>query len=347
MQSSVSRRVLWADVLRAFALYAVYLAHRGTLSSYISSFCFGFVMQLFFFVSGLFASHYRELPLPKLIKKLALGMLVPHIALCLINLGWYAMRRNPGVGKVALECLFAIRGQMRFSALWFLPCLIVMTLLYALICRIVKKPAPRLILCLILSLGMRIFKETSQWFWSADSAFLFLFYYACGDLLMPYLSRIELKKLSPKGWLKLGLVTAPCLALTVYSFFLHNMGEKAVFGIPYSDNALRIFVFIASAAAIEVLFVLSLLLQRSRLLQNIGKNTLISFAIQGIGSEILFLALWYLGISWTTWADWQVLFYGAAELCFTVFCLAIPLKKLLPFLFGGKVRKKQKAVSAA
>ena len=80
-----------------------------------------------------------------------------------------------------------------------------------------------------------------------------------------------------------------------------------------------------------------------RLLQRIGRNTLIAFATQGIGSEILFLSLWYLGISWTTWADWQVLFYCAAELCFTVFIISVPLKKLLPFLFGGRLKIKKRA----
>ena len=170
----MKKRLLWPDVLRALALYCVILAHLGSFSQKISLFCFGFVMQLFFFISGLFVSHYSKMSLDKLIKKLAVHLLIPHIIISAANIAYAAYKGISGWQDSILQCVIAIRNKILYSTLWFLPCLFVMIVVYWWLSRLIRPALLRLLLCMVLSLAFRIFKEPSQWIWSADTAMMYM-----------------------------------------------------------------------------------------------------------------------------------------------------------------------------
>ncbi len=342
-ESPAGGRLGWPDVLRALAMYGVFLAHLGALSAKISVFCFGFVMQLFFFVCGLFAARYAAIGFLPLLKRLARHLLLPYAVLAGMNLLYAAIKQVPNLGLCALQCLLAIRNRIFIPGLWFIPCLIVTTLAYWGLTRLLRKPIARLAVCLAISLAFRLFKETSEWFWSADSAMLFFFYYALGDVSMPVLRRVTFRGLSAPRKAGFFCASALCLAVTGFSYFLYNAGEAKPFGLVFSDTGLRLFTFAASTATVFLCVIAARLLQNVRILQVIGQNTLAISGTQTITSDFCFQLLWLIGVIWTVRSDWQTLVYGAAQLLFSCYVVAVPLKRLLPFVFGGRSAGKEKA----
>ena len=327
----MKKRLLWPDVLRALALYCVILAHLGSFSQKISLFCFGFVMQLFFFISGLFASHYSKMSLDKLIKKLAVHLLIPHIIISAANIAYAAYKGISGWQDSILQCVLAIRNKILYSTLWFLPCLFVMIVVYWWLSRLIRPALLRLLLCMVLSLAFRIFKEPSQWIWPADTAMMYMFYYALGDFMMPFLKDVS----SEGGYLKktlFGSAAVLCLIPTVISYFLYNSAEPSLLGHHMNTLDMMIFMFFCSSATIMSMVGLSMLLQKAALLQNIGKSTLYLFGTQGITADLFTWLLWQLGITWIPRFGWQTLFIGAARLLFSYLIIAVPVNTFLKMM---------------
>lgn len=325
----MKKRLLWPDVLRALALYAVVLAHLGSFSQRISLFCFGFVMQLFFFISGLFASSYTKLQFGKLIPKLALHLLVPHVIICAVNIAYAAYKGIAGWKDSILQCVLAIRNKILYSTLWFLPCLFVMIVIYWCLSQVIRSALLRLLLCAALSLAFRIFKEPSQWIWSADTAMMYLFYFCLGDVMYPFLK--DIPSSSGAIWKKIlfGAVSILCLVPTAVSYKVYNTSEPVLMGHAMSILDLMIFMFVVSALTIFVFVGVSFLLQNVKLLQNIGKSTIILFGTQGIAADIFSWLLWQVGITWIPRYGWQTLFIGAARLIFSHLIFAVPINAVL------------------
>ena len=327
----MKKRLLWPDVLRALALYCVILAHLGSFSQKISLFCFGFVMQLFFFISGLFASHYSKMSLDKLIKRLAVHLLIPHIIISAANIAYAAYKGISGWQDSIMQCVLAIRNKILYSTLWFLPCLFVMIVAYWWLSRLIRPSLLRLLFCMVLSLAFRIFKEPSQWIWSADTAMMYMFYYALGDFMMPFLKDVS----SEGSYLKktlFGSAAVLCLIPTVISYFLYNSAEPSLLGHPMNTLDMMIFMFFCSSATIMSMVGLSMLLQKAGLLQNIGKSTLYLFGTQGITADLFTWLLWQLGITWIPRFGWQTLFIGTARLLFSYLIIAVPVNAFIKML---------------
>ena len=333
-----ANRVGRVDVLRALAMLSVILSHAGSLSQRISMFCICFSVQLFFFISGLFASHGFEKDFKTMLVRVAKGYLVPHVVLSVINL-ISASKSYPDLwGYAPLQCFMAIRGQMLIAVLWFLPCLALTTLFYWALAKLFRKPVVRLVVCLVISLCFRIFKETSQWFWSFDSGLMFLFYYSLGDVLMPAFTGFSFRKLSVGRRLSVVSGLALCLALTVYSWFVYNTVEPSIFGLPYGLNTARIFTFAASASTIMVMCAVAYVLENVRFLAIAGRYTVLTFALNGIGETLMGRIMWTLGISWMVRTDWQTVPLCFARMLFTTFFISIPLYYVCPPAFGGRWR---------
>ena len=327
----MKKRLLWPDVLRALALYCVVLSHLGSFSQQISLFCFGFVMQLFFFISGMFASHYSKMSLDKLVQKLAVHLLIPHVIISAVNIAYAAYKGISGWRESIMQCVLAIRNKILYSTLWFLPCLFVMIVVYWWLSRLIRPAILRLLLCMAVSLAFRIFKEPSQWIWSADTAMMFLFYYALGDFMFPFL-----KDVSSSGgyWKKVffGTVAILCLIPTAVSYYLYNTAEPSLLGHPMNTLDMMIFVFFCSVATIMSMVGLAMLLQKVTLLQNIGKSTLYLFGTQGIAADLFTWVLWQIGITWIPRIGWQTLFVGAARLLFSYLVIAVPVNAIIKLL---------------
>ena len=318
------KRLPWPDVLRALALYAVVMAHLGSFSQRISLFCFGFVMQLFFFISGLFAKTYTKLEFGPMVRKAALHLLIPHVILSAVNIAYAAYKRIPGWQDSILQCVLAIRNRILYSTLWFLPCLFVMIVVYWCLCRLVRPALLRLILCAAVSLCFRIFKEPSQWFWSADTAMMYIFYFSLGDCMFPFLK--DIPSSSGAVWKKIlfGAVSVLSLIPTVVSYYVYNSTDPVLFGRHLNTLDLMIFMFVVSVFTIFVFVGLSFILQKARLLQDLGKSTILLFGTQGIAADLFSWVLWQVGITWIPRYGWQALIIGAARLLFSYLIFAVP-----------------------
>ena len=343
MSNTSNSRINWADVLRAFAVYCVILAHLGTYSQPISLFCFGFIMQLFFFISGLFARSYTKLGFFECVGRILYKILLPHVFLCALNILYAVARNRAGWESMILECALAIRGRMQLSVMWFLPCYAVVCLLYWLLAALVRDRTVRLIICLVVSVLSRIFLEGVAWFWSANTALMLLFYYAMGDAMLPTLVRINYPKCSfgyLMGTTLLGLVG---VGVGYVAYNAYNRQPIGIGNFVFSTIGVQLFTFVAAIFIIFALLVLAQLFQNLPLLQTIGKCTIATYALNGIGSDLMFWLFWNLGITWIPRNDAQVLAFGFGQCIFTTFVLSYPLIKLVPFLLGSRGTKKEGA----
>ena len=82
------------------------------------------------------------------------------------------------------------------------------------------------------------------------------------------------------------------------------------------DVSVKLLIFLSSAGDILLLAGLAILLQNVRPLQRVGQCTLVISMTQSVTSWLFVNVSWLLGITWSIWADYQVLFYGAALLTF-------------------------------
>ena len=339
--SEIKKHYDWADVLRAFAMYSVVLAHLGAYSMRLSYFCFGFIMQLFFFVSGLFARSYINLEFTELLKKIGKNLLIPHLFLSAINIIYAALTGRDEWYKAFLECFLAIREKVMFPPMWFLPCLSLMIVIYWGINRLVKNPLYVLIICMLISMVSRVFLETMFWIWSANSALMFLFYYAAGCYAFPIITRFDEKSWDTKKVLASAGLFVVSLAVTIWTYYIYNSDPVNLFGYVLGTVEHQMLRFFASLFTILLFVIISHVLQKVKLLQIIGKHTIVTFALESIGSDLMVWSFWMLGITWIPRNDWQVVAYALGQLLFRTFILAVPLCMLFPRLLGRKKKEKE------
>ncbi len=327
--SETKVRLDWPDVLRGIAVISVYLAHLGTYSARISLFCFSYVVPLFFFVSGLFAEVYSELTLKDLCLKLLKRILIPYVFICIVNIIYYRLFARLPWGGMLFDCLTAVRNKIFSSTLWFLPCLVVMTLVYWALKKAVRNRYLLLVLCFAISMGFKIFKEPSQWFWSSDSAMMYLFYYSLGDYLMPWMRKISERDLRISSQKSIGAAVLTAAVMITGSILVYNTVARpdSAFRIELGDVAARAFTFVIAVFMIAVWVIIALVLRKAAILQTVGRHTMITAFLQSVISWAFTQVCWYIGLTWSVWKDYQTLFYGFALVLFATYVIAVPLKK--------------------
>ena len=137
------------DIAKGIAIIAVVLGHAFPDADYgisnftantIHAFVYGFHMPVFFFIAGLLsAKHKEDKPLPY-IKKRACKLLIPYFLLSLVGLVLkqvFASEANHAYSL--LSSWRIIFGQSPMGGMWYLWTLFVMSLIFILFARYVKK----------------------------------------------------------------------------------------------------------------------------------------------------------------------------------------------------------------
>ncbi|MBR5502314.1 MAG: acyltransferase family protein [Oscillospiraceae bacterium] len=286
---AVKQRMQWVDVLRGLAVYFIVVGHFTDLAGDFYLFVFSFHVQLFFFVSGLFASRYSGLAVKQLLQQLANRLLIPFAGLAVFHTLFLNVLKGGGLPTwlaMMLDCLKGVRNGPYIHNLWFFPCLAVMVLLYRLLQKVCKQRELLLVLCLALSFAMRLFKEDAQWIWSADSAVLYLFYYALGDYVKPFIDAFDYGALAcGKKLLLWGTGAAASLFAAVWYTGYSNLKEMVGLQLPVAVD--KLVMFFAAVVLIAWAAFVAVLLRRFQLLAEIGKNTMIISATEFISRGIV------------------------------------------------------------
>lgn len=180
------KRVEWVDTLKFLGILAIYVGHFLELGGLSHKFIFAFAVELFFFVSGLFAIQHTDRPLGEQIKKRFAAIVVPYYFFSVLTAAVIAVQGNYGMEQLrpmAKQILFGIRNRTVAPTLWFLPCLFVVFLLYELLYRLIKKEwalvGIGLLLYAVSALWLKPV-EQPRWIFNVDSAVYYFFFYALG-----------------------------------------------------------------------------------------------------------------------------------------------------------------------
>ncbi len=284
------KRVVWIDTLKFIGIYTIYIAHFLDSAGYLYKFACMYVIQLFFFVSGFFALKAgKEQSIISYVKKQGKHLLVPYFIFSIVNIGIIVIQENRSVRDILpllKQMVYGIRNQLFAPALWFLPCLFIVSILFFVITKIVKKAGISLavslgIYCLVSNLLPFDATETPKWIFNIDSALYYLFFYALGAFVFPYLEHLSWNEIKQKtGWPKYlifilgavgGVVIIIVSALTFFGRKDYFIIYPVFAAIPVATWTYPIFI---ALCIIIIQIIIAMWLQRIPYLAILGKHTL-------------------------------------------------------------------------
>lgn len=273
------KRIEWIDTLRFIGIFSIYLSHLGEQAGYFFPFGYRYQTPLFFFVAGAMENlSTSEVSFVGHFKKRFKGIMFPFFFFGLVSIILIFLKGNANASLIletAVKNLLGIRNQLFAPALWFLPCIFVMGMIFFLLKKLVKS---RWILLLI-GIGAFVISETllphrpivnPSWFWNIDSALYYFIYYVLGYVVFPYIHKL----LSSRSiWAHVGIIVSAAI-VTIYAAAL-LMGKDLVAiifrQVPNSGPIIHIL-----GAVLLIWFSISLaqILNSISLVQKIGQDTL-------------------------------------------------------------------------
>lgn len=280
----MTKRVEWLDSLRGVAMLAVVIGHSCELyvsaDSTMMKLIYSFHMPLFFMVSGAtFRVDKYERFRDCLIGE-AKRLLVPYVWLYLIDLplwylNWEVLGSNSTSLSELLLGLFTANKQinnMTNGALWFLPTLFLVSILYWWLADLDRQGKVRLEGSIILTFAVAIYlctfyDEDTVWHWSVVPMAT-VFYYL-GNLFMTHCDEIfDALDVGQKGG-KSAIVAIVALALGVWAALENSR-------VTMHENSYgTVVLMLVSALGISLALVICLAsLPTIPLLSYSGQNTL-------------------------------------------------------------------------
>ena len=127
-----NKRIDYLDYTKGFGILLVILGHIYDASNPIKIWLYSFHMPLFFIISGFFANKNIEFKV--LFKKKFKSLIIPYISFGIITIVLMIIT-NGLSGKLKEYVYFFITGVGR-DALWFLPCLFIIEIIFSIINKI-------------------------------------------------------------------------------------------------------------------------------------------------------------------------------------------------------------------
>lgn len=190
-------RIAWLDIAKLFGIIAIFCGHLGLETGNLHDFVFKYHVQLFFFVSGIFAVRLEQMSFKEAVKKRFEQIIVPYTFLVMITmLMIIVMQEKVFITylKYLKQFIWGIRNQMYAPALWFFSCLFCMSVLFEVLRRLLKSNVLVFIaaICIyILSITCLLNRPDRQpsLFFNIDSACFYLIYYTLGFLYGRWLQK--------------------------------------------------------------------------------------------------------------------------------------------------------------
>lgn len=306
-------REKWVDVARCLGIYAIYLLHMGENIESAYFFFFKFVVALFFFLAGCTETYQKELSFVDYARLKVKRILLPtYMFVFLVVLVQLIQDENimKSLGILRDAFIYGERRNLPYvGTLWFFTCLFVIQLFFRLLLKLKNKW-----IILVVSVVFLMISEFAlphrpiidpRWAWNVDSAMFYLFYFALGYVLYPYLKNwflLDTKK-KKTTWIIVFLISA------IYTLAVFGHGESIL--MERSESFARVFSYPVSIELnlliISPLLIIVCVLCVSKLLENLqflntcGRETLYLCGNESILKDLVpyFISLFGLELRFT------------------------------------------------
>lgn len=323
----------WIDVLKAFSIFFIIFSHLG--SNPLSVYFFTFMVNVFFFASGLTVGYSKTKTLKQFVQHRFKRLMVPYFAFSVLAMVTVTVfDGNVSIKDMAVQMLYGCRTNTFAVTLWFLPCLFVMGIFYHILSQYVKDKRVRFALCAVASFAFRMVSDGNILPWGIDNAVRFGVYYAAGDLLAGFLNGVAAH---PKGLLSRKWLVAVVAVTALVAYFQYGHGTAFIldrFGL----GQLRIAVVLTGAAFcfsnIALWSLVSIALQNLKPFAKLGTASLAICCLEVPVNRVVLSAVNLVGIQLDLGGNGTVLVL-AAVLVFAAYRAAQMIQQYLPVLLGA------------
>lgn len=268
----MNNRISYLDIFKGFGIFFVvfgHVTHIGVLRDYI----WNFHMPLFFFVSGLL--YKPNFKFKDFLLRRVKSIYIPYIFFFLVTFCyWLVIERHVRGGEYSIwHQLIGLPygtyegNHLYFNgALWFLPCLFTTEMLFYPLGKIKNQIGilAFLLLCYIIGTVLKI-NEIDYLPFGLHTAFFAILFYGFGYLgkqIPRYISETK------NGYQWLLIITCFCIQLLSNEHYSSKIAETP---FPY---------FLIATIGILLYLTLSIKINQNKLIEYLGKNSLVIFAFQ-------------------------------------------------------------------
>lgn len=219
------KRVDYLDMLKCLGMFIVVSGHIHPYYGWFSLPLHGFVIPLYFLLSGMTFKRGKFPTLWAFVKHRAKTLLLPYLILSIVTWAFWAAFNVASHNQVdlwgPLLQTFIAQGSGGFLIhnvpLWFLPCLFVIEVLYYMIDKLPEWA--NILCCVLLSiLGACMISWWQGPFvllpWSIESAFVAIIFYCAGNLLVKHFGLVGIQdKVLERKWLSLAIIVILTLVM--------------------------------------------------------------------------------------------------------------------------------------
>lgn len=277
------KRLDYIDIAKGLGMFAIIWGHI-MLFGWSNKLVYAFHIPLFFFISGMCYNPMKYQSVWKLINRRVKTLLIPYVFFSIVTWLIYVVYSQLLKTDNLENCWFYLsqtllaQGSGGFLehnvALWFVPCLFVVDIIYYYIAKLQEWATIIFtLLCMFVGIMMSTHHNPTEIQftklpWSIDSALGALPFYACGNILIRHLSHKSIIQWSNKH---IALLTMEILFLTIILFvYSQNNGYVSMGHNTLGENT-ALFYFNAFIGCFSTIL-FSLLLFNPKFYNGYAKN---------------------------------------------------------------------------
>lgn len=283
----LNHRVSWIDICRGVAILLVLYGHLFNTDNqrYL---IYAFHMPLFFFISGLVFKPPSQKSIIEISKKYSKQLLIPYVIFALLTYLFAFVSHTAGDISFTgiLYQLFGIvygngnDGMLGYNVvLWFLPCLFITKLTFALLTRITKKGTVLSIVLGIFAVSGALVSYFLPWVklpFGFEVALIGITFFGAGYVVMSNKKRVQFI-LKQKILLA---ITAILLTILAAKLNYHISGYQVDMRIGHIGN---FFLFyLASFSGIITCMTISKIIATNAFFEYLGRHSMVLFAWHNI-----------------------------------------------------------------
>ncbi len=275
----MEKRIEWIDIAKGIGIILVVIGHISQ-NKIISNFIYSFHMPLFFILSG-----FLYKPKEKYVRKKAKTILIPYIVFAIISyIYWFFIERNMREQDVNpinafLNIFICQAGDENYVfnvVLWFLPCLFIVEIVFNLLYNKVNKNKYMMpIIIFLMTIIGYLYSKLSliRLPFTIDISLTAIGFYYIGFCFNKYKDKVLISKLISNKKIKIAILIISFIIVAVISQFVGGIDMNK---IKYNSY---ISTYIIAIIGSILIILLSQIINKNKVLQWLGKNSLIIMCI--------------------------------------------------------------------